>query len=92
MDQQSMVEAVLDVVRESVAPGTKIAKDDGSIPLLELGIDSMRLISIIVTLEKKIGLDFDKVVGMDPPRTVSDLLVLAAKGCGNGSVSTGELS
>ncbi|WP_176059322.1 phosphopantetheine-binding protein [Paraburkholderia sp. BCC1876] len=91
MDRQSLVDAVLDVIRESVAPGTRIAEDSGSMALLDLGVDSMRLISIIVALESRIGLDFDKVVGMNPPRTVNDLLELAAKGCEDGSIATGGL-
>ena len=78
----SLVADVLDVLRASVPPGTHVDESSGGAALLELGIDSMRLISIIVELESRIGLDFNKVVGLDPPRTVDDLLDLAARGCG----------
>lgn len=86
MNSQTLSLAVIDVLRDSVAPGTRLAEDCGDVALLDLGIDSMRLISIIVTLEGKIGLDFDKVVGMSPPRTVDDLIDLAARGCASGTV------
>ena len=72
---------VLDVLRGCVPPGTEIDESGFGTALLDFGIDSMRLISIIVELEGRIGLDFNKVVDLEPPRTVRDLLDLAAKGC-----------
>lgn len=83
MFPQSLKLAVIDTLRNSVATGTHLADDCSSVALLDIGIDSMRLISIIVALESRIGLDFDKVVGMNPPRTVADLIELAARGCAN---------
>lgn len=81
---------VLAVLRESVSPGAQVNEICADTALLDLGIDSMRLISIIVELEGRIGLDFNKVVELEPPRTVHDLFDLAAKGCREPSRSTGE--
>ena len=81
---------VLAVLRQSVPPGTQIDETCAGTELLDLGIDSMRLISIIVELEGRIGLDFNKVVDLEPPRTVHDLFSLAAKGCRKSSLPTRE--
>ncbi len=81
MHSPTVKSEVLDVLRACVPPGTQIDERVSGTALLDLGIDSMRLISIIVELEARIGLDFNKVVDLEPPRTVNDLLDLAAKGC-----------
>jgi len=47
-----------------------------------LGIDSMGIISLLVELEKEMGLDFERVAGATPPRTVADVVGLALRGCG----------
>jgi acyl carrier protein len=90
MHPPTLTAEVLSVLRESVSPGTQVDETCADTALLDLGIDSMRLISIIVELEGRIGLDFNKVVDLEPPRTVHDLFDLAAKGCREPSLSTGE--
>ena len=90
MHPSSLISEVLAVLGESVPPGMKVDETSTNTALLDLGIDSMRLISIIVELEGRIGLDFNKVIDLEPPRTVHDLFNLAAKGCKETSLSTGE--
>jgi acyl carrier protein len=90
MHTPTLISEVLAVLRESVPPDVKVDETCSNTVLLDLGIDSMRLISIIVELEGRIGLDFNKVIDLEPPRTVQDLFNLAAKGCREPSLSTGE--
>lgn len=90
MHPPTLISEVLAVLRESVPPGTKVDETCADTALLNLGIDSIRLISIIVELEGRIGLDFNKVIELEPPRTVHDLFDLAAKGCREPSLATGE--
>ncbi len=88
MHSPTVKSEVLDVLLGCVPPGTQIDESVFGTALLDFGIDSMRLISIIVELEARIGLDFNKVVDLEPPRTVHDLLDLAAKGCREKSLGT----
>ena len=50
--------------------------------LAVLGIGSMDIITILMNLEKRVGLDFDWLVGMSPPKTVNDLMTIVASACG----------
>lgn len=81
MNEHRISVAVLEVVRGHMRPGAVLDAEPGAMLLLDLGIDSMRLISMIVALEGLIGLDFDKVAGLTPPRTVDDLIHMATRGC-----------
>lgn len=47
--------------------------------LFDLGVDSMGMINMLLMLEKEFGLDFDRMIGSTPPKTVSDLLDVAEK-------------
>lgn len=90
MHTSNLISEVLTVLRDSVPQGMKVDETCADTALLDLGIDSMRLISIIVELEGRIGLDFNKVIDLEPPRSVYDLFNLAAKGCRDSSLYTGE--
>jgi acyl carrier protein len=50
--------------------------------LASLGIDSMDIITILTNLERRVGLDFDRMVGLTPPKTVQDLLKMVEDACG----------
>jgi acyl carrier protein len=76
----TLTSEVLSVLRDFVSQDTPLDDSSGTTSLLDLGVDSIQLVSIIIELERRIGLDFNKVVGLEPPRTVDDLLNLAAQG------------
>lgn len=47
--------------------------------LLDLGVDSMGIITMLLMLEREVGLDFDRMIGTTPPKRLGDLVSLAAK-------------
>ena len=81
MNKEQISTAVVSVVRAHMEPDVELSDESGDVRLADLGIDSMRLISMILMLEDKIGLDFEHVVGLQPPRTVDDLISVAVRGC-----------
>jgi acyl carrier protein len=82
-------EDVKQVVLERVRSRGKLAAFEGELRddtrLDTLGIDSMGIISLLIEFEKEIGLDFDRVTRVTPPKTLSDLVGLALQGCGLGT-------
>lgn len=76
----TLTSEVLSVLRNFITQDMPLDETCGTTSLLDLGVDSIQLVSIIIELESRIGLDFNKVVGLEPPRTVDDLLKLAAQG------------
>jgi len=81
MNKEQIFTEVVSVVRTHMEPHVELSAELGDVRLVDLGIDSMRLISMILMLEDKIGLDFEHVVGLQPPRTVDDLVSVAIRGC-----------
>ncbi|WP_158623618.1 phosphopantetheine-binding protein [Corallococcus llansteffanensis] len=63
-----------------VRAGMAAPPDDGA-ELASLGIDSMDIITILTNLEKRAGLDFDRIVGLTPPKTLEDLLTMVEGAC-----------
>ena len=47
--------------------------------LFDLGVDSLGMINMLLMLEQEFGLDFDRMIGSTPPKTVGDLLDVAEK-------------
>lgn len=76
----TLTSEVLSILRNFITQDMPLDETSSTTSLLDLGVDSIQLVSIIIELESQIGLDFNKVVGLDPPRTVGDLLTLAAQG------------
>lgn len=76
----TLTSEVLSVLGDFVSQDVPLDYSNGATSLLDLGVDSIQLVSIIIELERRIGLDFNKVVGLEPPRTVDDLLNLVAQG------------
>lgn len=48
--------------------------------LIDLGLDSMGVITTLLMLEREVGLDFDRMISSTPPRTLGDLVDMAASG------------
>lgn len=42
--------------------------------LVDIGVDSIGLISVLVALEKRLGLDIESAIGQQPPRTYAALV------------------
>lgn len=76
----TLTSEVFSVLRNFITQDMPLDETSGTTSLLDLGVDSIQLVSIIIELESRIDLDFNKVVGLEPPRTVDDLLQLAAQG------------
>ena len=64
---------VFEEINRRIKPTASVQLSEAA-DLATLGIDSMDIITILTRLEKKIGLDFDRMVGLTPPKTVNDLL------------------
>lgn len=93
MNDRLIFAAVVEALRTHMLPDAVGNDDLGPMLLVDLGIDSMRLISIIMALEAEIGLDLELVVGATPPQTVSDLVQLAVRSCPHvdgGPVTSGQ--
>lgn len=45
--------------------------------LFDLGLDSMGIITTLLMLEREVGLDFDRMIGSTPPKTLGDLVAMA---------------
>lgn len=67
-----VTEHILDMSRDK----PEIGEDS---VLFDLGIDSMGMINMLLMLEQAFGLDFDRMIGSTPPKTVGDLLDVAEK-------------
>ena len=52
------------------------------VELAVLGIDSMDIITILTNLERRVDLDFDRLLGLTPPKSVRDLLKMVEGACG----------
>ena len=81
MNDQLTFAAVIEALRAHMLPDAVVDDDCGPMLLVDLGIDSMRLISIVMALEAEIGLDLELVADATTPQTVSDLVQLVARSC-----------
>ncbi len=54
-------------------PGVKLANDSN---LGDLGITSMEVLTIVISLKRKLGLDMDRVIQSGMPITLGDLVGL----------------
>jgi acyl carrier protein len=86
MNQSDLETSVLRQIRER--SGSTLA--DATLRerhLDELALDSMSVLALLVGLEREAGLDFERVARRDAPKTVAELLTLAAYGCAPGAAS-----
>jgi acyl carrier protein len=56
--------------------------------LIDLGLDSMGIIATLLMLEREVGLDFDRMISSSPPKTLGDLVTMAASGITEDSAGT----
>ena len=71
---------VLEEVSKRVRAGALDQFSD-AVELAILGIDSMDLLTILMDLETRVGLELDRMVGLTPPKTVSELLRMVENAC-----------
>lgn len=65
----------LRVINDELKRGLKLEKDVGEETVLaEVGVTSMYLITLVVTLKRKYGMNLDGFVKRGMPNTIGDLL------------------
>ena len=83
VDMHRMIlQKVIDCVRDSADDARAIEE---SSTFAELGIDSMAMIAILVTLEEEFGLDAGRMIDAAPPRTLQELVAVAVQALPRGS-------
>jgi hypothetical protein len=83
VDMDRMIlQKVIDCVQDSVDDARAIEESN---TLAELGIDSMAMIAILVTLEEEFGLDAGRMIDAAPPRTLHELVAVAVQALPCGS-------
>jgi acyl carrier protein len=73
--RHAIVDRIAGHRRESMGQSGTIAECDR---LDDLGIDSMAMIALLIGLEQDFGLDFARVADAAPPKTVGELIDIAA--------------
>lgn len=78
-----MKEKILDIVNEVLENEEEIIIDD-NMDLSELGMTSINMISIVIQIEEKLGIEFnDEDLILDNLNTVQKLIENVEKVCGN---------
>ena len=78
MSNMSAKEVVIEELKQ-LGKLTNVDWPDDDQKLVSLGVDSITMITFLVSLEGRFGLDIDEAIGEEPAQTFGDLVRIVSK-------------